>query len=397
MVEREGYLDMLIRGKEKQVIKVVTGVRRCGKSTLLRQFQEYLRGEGVEERQIISLNFEKLENEPLLEYHALYAYVKERLIEGQMTYIFLDEIQAVPAFQKAVDSLFVLEHTDLYITGSNAYMLSGELATLLSGRYVEIRMLPLSFAEYLELSGCDRREAWNRYFVNGGFPYTAYLEEEEIRRDYLQGIYHTVLLKDIVERKRIQDVSLLESVIRFLFDNVGNIVSAKKIADALTSYGRKTTSATVENYIHALEESFILYRAGRYDIKGKQHLKSLEKYYLVDQGLRSLVSGSRGRDVGHVLENIVYLELVRRGYQVCVGKVGNQEIDFFVERGDDKAYYQVSASILDPHTYQREIAPLKAVRNHYPKYIVTMDEVPMEEDGIRQLNVVEFLLLKNNV
>lgn len=392
MVERKHYLDKLIQAKNKQIIKVVTGVRRCGKSTLLQQFQAYLRNHGVEERQIISLNFEKIENEPLLEYHALYAYVKERLLPGRMTYIFLDEIQAVPAFQRAVDSLFVLEHTDIYITGSNAYMLSGELATLLTGRYMEIQMLPLSFAEYLELTGGDRRNAWNRYFVNGGFPYAACIENEDIRRDYLQGIYHTVLLKDIVERKRIQDVSLLESVIRFLFDNVGNIVSAKKIADSLTSFGRKTTSATVENYIHALEESFILYRAGRYDIKGKQHLKSLEKYYLVDQGLRSLVSGGQGRDVGHVLENIVYLELRRRGYQVYVGKVGSQEIDFFVEKGDDRAYYQVSASVLDPLTYQREITPLKAVRDHYPKYIVTMDEVPMGEDGIKQINVVEFLL-----
>lgn len=397
MVQRLEYLDKLIKGKEKQLIKVVTGVRRCGKSTLLLQFQTYLKEHGVEERQIISLNFEKIENEPLLEYHALYEYVKERLIPGRMTYIFLDEIQAVPAFQKAVDSLFVLEHTDLYITGSNAHMLSGELATFLAGRYMEIQMLPLSFGEYLELTGGDRRDAWNRYFVNGGFPYTAYIEEEEIRRDYLQGIYHTVLLKDIVERKRIQDVSLLESVIRFLFDNVGNIVSAKKIADSLTSFGRKTTSATVESYIHALEESFILYRAGRYDIKGKQHLKSLEKYYLVDQGLRSLVSGNRSRDVGYVLENIVYLELRRRGYQVYVGKVGNQEIDFFVEKGDDKAYYQVSASILDQHTYQREIAPLKAVRDHYPKYIVTMDEVPMGEDGIKQIHVMEFLNINISV
>lgn len=392
MVQRKLYLEKLIKGKDKQIIKVVTGVRRCGKSTLLQQFQAYLREQGVEKRQIISLNFEKIENEPLMEYHALYEYVKKRLIQRQMTYVFLDEIQAVPEFQKAVDSLFILENTDVYITGSNAHMLSGELATLLAGRYMEIQMLPLSFAEYLELAGDDRRDAWNRYFVNGGFPYTAYIEEEEIRRDYLQGIYHTVLLKDIVERKRIQDVSLLESVIRFLYDNVGNTVSAKKIADSLTSYGRRTTSATVEHYIHALEESFILYRAGRYDIKGKQHLKSLEKYYLVDQGLRSLISGRSGRDVGHVLENIVYLELRRRGYQVFVGKVGNQEIDFIAEKGDDKAYYQVSASILDPHTYQREIGPLKGVNDHYSKYIVTMDEVPMGEDGIKQINVIDFLL-----
>lgn len=392
MVKRKQYLDKLIKLKDKQVIKVVTGVRRCGKSTLLLQFQEHLREQGVDGEQIIFLNLEKLENEPLLEYHALYDYITERLAPGRMTYIFLDEIQNVPGFEKAVDSLFAMEWTDIYITGSNARMLSGELATLLSGRYVEIQMLPLSFAEYYTLVGGDRREAWNAYFVSGGFPYTAYIEEEDIRRDYLQGIYHTVLLKDIVERKRIQDVTLLESVVRFLFDNVGNIVSSKKIADSLTSYGRKTTSATVENYIRALEESFILYRAGRYDVKGKQYLKSLEKYYLVDQGLRGLLSGSSSRDIGHVLENIVYLELLRRGYQVQVGKVGNQEIDFVAGKGSDRIYYQVAASILDEQTYQREIAPLKMVHDHYPKYIVTMDEVPVGEDGIRQVNVVEFLL-----
>lgn len=395
MVLRKQYLEKLIKLKDKQVIKVVTGVRRCGKSTLLQQFQGYLKEQGVDEEQIIFLNFEQLENEPLLEYHALHHYIEERLAHGRMTYIFLDEIQNVPKFQKVVDSLFVMKQTDIYITGSNAYMLSGELATLLSGRYMEVQMLPLSFAEYYELIGVDRKEAWNAYFVNGGFPYTAYIEEEDIRRDYLQGIYHTVLLKDIVERKRIQDVTLLESVVRFLFDNVGNIVSSKKIADSLTSYGRKTTSATVENYIHALEESFILYRAGRYDVKGKQHLKSLEKYYLVDQGLRGLLSGS-SRDIGHVLENIVYLELLRRGYQVSVGKVGNQEIDFVAVKGSDRVYYQVAASILDEQTFRREIAPLKMVDDHYPKYIVSMDEVPMGEDGIKQVNVVDFLLANKN-
>ena len=392
MVQRKQYLDKLIQLKDKQMIKVVTGVRRSGKSTLLLQFQEYLREQGVDGNQIIFLNLEKLENEPLLEYHALYNYIKERLTPGRMTYIFLDEIQNVSGFQKAVDSLFVMEWTDVYITGSNARMLSGELATLLSGRYMEIQMLPLSFAEYYALIGGDRREAWNTYFVNGGFPYTAYIEEEDIRRDYLQGIYHTVLLNEIVERKRIEDVNLLESVVRFLVDNVGNIVSSKKIADSLTSYGRKTTSATVENYIRALEESFILYRAGRYDVKGKQHLKSLEKYYLVDQGFRGMLFGSSSRDIGHILENIVYLELLRRGYQVWVGKVGSQEIDFVAGKGSDRVYYQVAASILEEQTYQREITSLKMVNDHYPKYIITMDEVPMGEDGIRQVNVVDFLL-----
>lgn len=394
MVSRNGYLDKLIRSKDKQVIKVVSGVRRCGKSTLLTQFQEYLKSTGAEPEQIIALNFEDIENEPLLEYHTLYSYVKERLVTGKTTYVFLDEIQVVPEFQKAVDSLFIIENVDVYITGSNAYMLSGELATLLSGRYIEIKMLPLSFAEYYELKGGDKKEAWNTYFRNGGFPYTASIEEADIRRDYLSGIYNTVLLKDIVGRKKIQDVTLLESVIRFLFENIGNIVSSKKISDSLTSYGRKTTSVTVENYIQALMESFILYKTGRYDVKGKQHLKSLEKYYLVDVGLRRLLLGDKNSDIGHILENIVYLELLRRGFHVSIGKIGDLEIDFVAEQADERIYYQVSTSILDPNTYEREITPLKKVKDHYPKYIITMDEIPMVEDGIRQINIIDFLLEK---
>lgn len=392
MVLRRQYLDKLVKVKDKQIIKVVTGARRCGKSTLLLQFQNYLKEHAVEETQIISLNFERLENEALLEYHALYHYVKQNLVKDKTTYVFLDEVQAVSHFQKAVDSLFIMENVDVYITGSNAHLLSGELATLLSGRYIEIPMFPLSFAEYHELLGGNRRDDWNRYFQHGGFPYTAMIEDEDIRREYLQGIYHTVLLKDIVERKKIQDVSLLESVVRFLFDNIGNIVSPKKIADSLTSFGRKTTSATIENYIHALEESFIIYQAGRYDIKGKQHLKSLEKYYLVDQGLRRLVYEDKNRDIGHILENIVYLELLRRGNRVYIGKVGDLEVDFLAEKGGERSYYQVSASIYDPATYEREMMPLKKIRDHYPKFILTMDELPMGEDGIKQVNIIDFLL-----
>lgn len=394
MVKRKRYLDKLIRLRDKRIIKVITGVRRCGKSTLLEQFQDYLLEQGADNEQIIYLNFEKLENEPLLDYHALYNYIKTRLLPEKMTYVFLDEVQLVPNFQKAVDSLFVIKNTDLYITGSNAYMLSGELATLLSGRYIEIQMLPLSFAEYYELVAGDRRNAWNSYFKNGGFPYTAFIPDEDIRRDYLQGIYHTVLLKDIVERRKIHDVSLLDSVIRFLFDNIGNIVSPKKIADSLTSFGRKTTSATVENYINALQESFILYKAGRYDVKGKQYLKSLQKYYLVDLGLRSLLLANRNSDIGHILENIIYLELLRRGYDVYIGKVGELEVDFIAQKGDDRIYYQVSASIIDPITFEREITPLKKINDHYPKFIITMDELPMNEDGIKQVNVIDFLLEK---
>ena len=275
MVKRQQYLDKLIKLRDKQVIKVVTGFRRCGKSTLLMQFKDFLKECGVEDGQIISINFERLEFENLLDHHALYKYITERLQPGKMSYIFLDEVQMVPEYQKAVDSLFVRENVDVYITGSNAYMLSGELATLLSGRYVEIQMLPLSFAEYRELVGGDKRDAWKQYFVNGGLPYTAYIEDEEIRSDYLSGIYNTVLLKDIVERKKIQDVSLLKSVVRFLFDNIGNTVSSKKISDSLVSFGRKTTSATIENYISALTESCVGYYGGRYFFKGKKQKKTL--------------------------------------------------------------------------------------------------------------------------
>jgi predicted AAA+ superfamily ATPase len=394
MVKRKQYMEKLKKMKDKKIIKVVTGIRRCGKSTLLLMFRDYLKECDIKDKQIISVNFEDIDNEPLLDCKRLYEYVTERLIPGEMTYVFLDEIQKVPQFQKVVDSLFIKDDVDVYITGSNAQLLSGEMATLLSGRYIEISMLPLSFVEYYELVGGDKRDAWNDYFKNGGFPYAAVIEEEDIRRDYLMGIYNTVLLKDVVLRKRINNIPLLESVIKFLFDNVGNIVSANKIADSLTSYGRKTTSVTVENYIEALIEAFVLYKADRYDVKGKQYLKSLEKYYLVDTGLRHMLLGNKNTDIGHILENIVYLELLRRGYSVSIGKVDDKEIDFIAVTGDDKIYYQVAASILDPSTFEREISPLKRVNDHYPKFILSLDEISMSDEGIKQVNIVDFLLEK---
>lgn len=392
MVKRTQYLEKLRKMQGSQIIKVITGVRRCGKSTLLAQFQEELLANGVDSEQIVSLNFEDIANKPLLDYEALYDHLLARLHPNRMTYVFLDEIQTVPQFQRAVDSLYIKPNVDVYLTGSNAILLSGELATLLSGRYIELSMLPLSFAEFHELKGGDRRDNWNAYFRSGGFPFAATLEDEEVWREYMLGIYHTVLLKDVVARKGISDVAVLESVISFLFDNVGSIVSSKRIADSLTSNGRKTTSITVENYINALMESFVLYKAGRYNIKGKQYLKSLEKYYLVDLGLRRMLLGDAAADIGNVLENIVYLELIRRGYQVKIGKVGEMEIDFVASKGSDIRYYQVAASVLDPATFAREIAPLKAVKDNYPKTILSLDELPMEEDGIRQENVLEFLL-----
>lgn len=392
MVKRHQYLEKLKKLKDMQIIKVVTGFRRCGKSTLLLQFREYLKECGVDDSQIISINFEKLEYEHLLDYKELYSYITERLHPEKMTYIFLDEIQLVEGYQKAVDSLFVRDNVDIYITGSNAQMLSGELATLLSGRFIEIEMLPLSFSEFYELVGGDRRDAWKRYFTNGGLPYTAYINDEDILHDYLLGIYNTVLLKDVVERKKVQDVALLKSVIKFLFDNIGNIVSSKKISDSLVSYGRKTTSVTVENYIESLSEAYVVYEANRYDIKGKQHLKSLEKYYVVDLGLRKLLLGSKNTDIGHTLENIVYLELIRRGFAVNIGKIDDLEIDFIAEKDGNKEYYQVSASVLDPATFEREITPLRKVSDNYPKYIITMDEFSSNNEGIRQVNVIDFLL-----
>ena len=394
MVKRQQYLEKLKKLKDLQIIKVVTGFRRCGKSTLLTQFEEYLKECGVESSQIISIKFEKIEFEHLQNYKAMYDYVVERLHPEKTTYIFLDEVQLVEDYQKAVDSLFVRDKVDLYITGSNARMLSGELATLLSGRYVEIEMLPLSFAEYYELVGGDKGDAWKRYFTNGGLPYTAYINDEDILHDYLLGIYNTVLLKDVVERKKIQDIPLLRSVVKFLFDNIGNIVSSKKISDSLVSYGRKTTSVTVENYIESLSEAYVVYKAERYDVKGKQHLKSLEKYYAVDMGLRKLLLGQKNTDIGHILENIVYFELVRRGFEVCIGKVDDLKIDFIAEKDSDKEYYQVSASVLDPNTFEREIEPLRRVHDNYPKYIVTMDEITSNNEGIKQINVIDFLLGK---
>lgn len=346
--------------------------------------REYLQENGVDRQQIISINFEDVDFEFLTNYKKLHAYVSERLVPGKMTYVFLDEIQNVPEFQKAVDSLFIKDHVDVYITGSNA--------TLLSGRYIEIGMLPLSFKEFYELKGGNKRDTFTEYYRAGAFPYAASITDPEIRNDYLRGIYSTVLLKDIVARKRIGDVPLLESIIKFLFSHIGNIVSSKKIADSLTPYGRKTTSVTVESYIDALMKAFILYKADRYDVRGKQYLKSLEKYYLVDIGFRHLLLGERNTDVGPILENIVYLELLRRGYTVHIGKVGDKEVDFIAQSGDDKIYYQVAASIMDPVTFEREFSSLKKINDHYPKFVLTMDDIPMGDSGIKQVNIIDFLL-----
>lgn len=396
IVERKEYLEKLIAWKDKKLIKIVTGVRRCGKSMLLEIYQNYLKQHNVEKEQIIAINFENLDYEELTDYKKLYNYLKEHLVTNKMTYIFLDEIQNVPDFPKVLDSLYIKNNVDIYVTGSNAYMLSSEITTMISGRYVQIEMLPLSFREYMESTGSmnDRGIKYAEYLQNSSFPYTLELKNQpnEIR-EYLEGIYNTIVVKDIVNRKKITDTMMLKSVLQFIFDNIGNPLSSKKIADTMTSAGRKIDTRTIEKYLEAFRESYIIYQTKRYDIKGKQYLKTLEKYYIVDIGMRYMLLGSRQADAGHILENVVYLELLRRGYDVYVGKIGTFEVDFVAKNSRGTIYYQVALTTHDESTLQRELCPLQVIRDHYPKIILTMDEEPEEQyDGIRRINARDWLL-----
>ena len=396
---RQEFIDRLFLHKDKHIIKVITGVRRSGKSTVMLQFQKKLMEMGVSENQIISLNFEDFDLSDLLEPKNLHSYIKNRLVPRKKTYVFLDEIQNVKDFQKVVDSLFLNESIDIYMTGSNAYFLSGELATYLSGRYITIEMLPLSFKEYittLENTNLSLAEKYKSYVEKTSFPYVVNLSEnhQEIV-DYLRGVYSTIILKDVVSRYKISDMKMLESVVAFLFDNIGSPLSSKKIADTMTSNGRKIDSKTVEKFLNALQDCYIIYEAKRYDIKGKQHLKLLEKQYMFDVGLRAILLGKKGFDVGHVLENVVYLELIRRGYSVYVGKIGDTEIDFVAMNQNGNLYIQVAASVREDATLQRELRPLKQIKDSYPKLILTLDDDPISDyDGILRKNALEWLLEK---
>lgn len=396
LINRKEYLDRLISLKDKRIIKIITGVRRCGKSTLMEIYKNYLLQNGVKKENIISINFEDYDFYNLRKPNELYEYIKERLDDNNQNYIFLDEIQHVENFQTVVDSLYIKNNVDIYITGSNAYMLSSELATLISGRYIEISMLPLSFSEYVSATGNkdNLSRKYVDYIENSSFPYTLELRSQvkEIK-SYLDGIYNTVVVKDIATRKKITDVSMLESVTRFMFDNIGNTLSIKKIADTMTSDGRKIDTKTVEKFIDGLTESFILYKANRYNVKGKQYLKTQEKYYVVDIGLRYMLLGTRSTDVGHILENVVYLELLRRGYEVYVGKVDDTEVDFVAIDNKSIQYFQVSATVRDEKTLARELRPLQNINDHYPKFILTLDEDPEANyDGIRRINALDWLL-----
>jgi len=399
MIERNEYLEDLISFKDKNLIKVVTGIRRCGKSTMFELYQDFLIQNDVSSEQIITVNLEDGDYRNIRTSEKLYEYVSKRLNRDKMNYVFLDEVQQAENFQEAASWLYVKKNVDLYITGSNAFLLSGELATLLSGRYVVIKMMPLSFKEYISAfpNNTNTAALYMNYLSNSSFPGTLELTRKQDIRAYLEGIYNTILLKDIVTRKKISDPAMLESVVEFMFDNIGNISSATKIANSLTSAGRKISVPTVESYLSALTDSYILYKAGRYDIKGKQYLTTGSKYYVADIGLRYYLLGSRQTDMGHILENIVYLELIRRGYEVYIGKIGDAEVDFIAVNSEGEEYYQVSQTVMEEQTLKRELSSLDAIKDHNPKYLLTMDYTPpVSYNGIKQMNVLEWLLKNAN-
>lgn len=408
MVERKEYLEQLAQWKDEQVIKVITGIRRCGKSTLLLQYQTWLKANEVSADQIVSVNFEELEYEELLDYRKLYEYLKNHLCVGKKTYIFLDEIQKVTAFEKVVDSLYVKPDIDIYITGSNAYMLSSDLATLLTGRYVEIKMLPLSFKEFLDITALDAEQGLAEYLRDGGLPYIAVMNRtSEKVETYLEGIYNTVIVKDIEDRqtrkesepskRKITDITLLKTIAKYLASVVGNPVSIRSITNYLTSNGRKLSPNTVSDYVDALIESFIFYPAERFDIVGKQLLKANRKLYIVDLGLRNYILPRQNYDLGFSLENIVYFELLRRGYRVMIGKVGNTEVDFVAERKGTYSYIQVTADMTAKETFERELKPLSNIRDNYEKIVLTADRfTPGNYNGIQVKYLPDWLLGKNS-
>ena len=396
MINREEYLNELIRWKDKDLIKVVTGIRRCGKSTLFDLFIDYLKMSGVKSNQIIYINLEDADYD-FKNYKELYHFINEKIISEDNFYVFLDEVQNVPGFQRAIDSLYIKKNVYVYITGSNAYLLSGELATLLSGRYIEIKMLPLSFKEYVSaFDNNNYQQLFLDYMRNGGMPGNINILKSNVNDldKYLDGIFSTIVYKDIMARNNITDKLLLESVIKYIFDSIGSPISIKKISDTLTSKGISTSNHTVENYITALLESFLIYKVERFDVKGKNLLARDYKYYVVDSGLRSYLLGKKAdSDMGHILENIVYLELLRRGYKVYVGKVDDLEVDFVAENRDGLRYYQVALTVRDEKVLERELRSLQKTGDHYPKTLLTLDmDLETDYDGIRKVNVVDWLL-----
>lgn len=404
MIERTIYLTQLESWKDKQIIKVITGIRRCGKSTLLKQFQKRLLDAGIDDAQIISINFEDMDYEELLDYRKLYQYLKENIIENRKMYIFLDEIQKVTQYENVVDSLFINEAIDIYITGSNSYLFSGQLATNLRGRYIELSMLPLSFKEYFDCKAKEKQAAFNSYMKTGGFPYLQHLNESDSQMDmYIEGIYHTVLLRDIEERlnrkykissnSNVTDVALLKSIAKYLSGVIGSPVSIRGITNYLISNERKVSPNTVSDYITALCDSYLYYPVNAMDISGKELLKSNKKYYIVDLGIRNYILPKKRYDLGYSIENIVYFELHRRGYEIYIGKNKNMEVDFIAKKNNEYTYIQVTASMVEESIFNREMKPLESIKDNYEKIVLTLDEYSAGNyNGIKVVNIIDWLL-----
>lgn len=400
MKNRQSYLNTLLEFLDKDVIKVIVGVRRCGKSTLLKLFIEELKNRKIPKKNILHINFESMKYRDITEYNRFYDYVAEHIPENGKTYLLIDEPQNVTGWEKAVNSFKVDFDCDIYITGSNAKLLSSELSTLISGRYVEIDLYPLSYKEYLDFHGIEKNDkTFQAYLKFGGFPSIVELGENVDRiNDILDGIYNTVIVKDVIAKSKIKDEELLQKIVAFLADNVGNSTSSNSIANSLISEKRientkkSPATSTVENYINALEKAFVFYEAKRYDVKGKNLLKTLGKYYIVDIGMRNVLLGYRDVDRGHILENIVFLELKRRGYNVFIGKVDEKEVDFIAEKASHKMYVQVCETLGNDETLKRELAPLFAIQDNYEKLIITNDKTFVESyEGIKVKNTADWL------
>ena len=398
MVIRSNYLKRMIDAKDTEFIKVITGVRRSGKSTLLMMFKDYLLNNGVNEKNIIYINFESAMFDDIKNYKDLYNYVKDK-IKKEKIYLLLDEVQNIESWEKAINSFNVDFDIDIYITGSNAYLLSSELSTLLSGRYIEIKMYPLSFKEYLLFNNYDNgnlEDKFNEYLKYGGLPaITTIKDNNELVLSYLTDIYSTIVKKDIIDKNNIKDTALLENIIKYLSNNIGSPISSTKISDYLNSNKivEKANHQTIDNYLNMLEKSFIIYKADRTDIRNKSLLKTLGKYYISDTGIRNIILGFRNIDEGHLLENVVYLELLRRGYRVNIGKTNDYEVDFVAENPNDIKYYQVTRSLSNEEVKERELRRLNSIDDNYEKIILTMDKsINNDFNGIKVVNIIDWLI-----
>ncbi len=398
MIIRENYLKKIIDAKDTDFIKVITGMKRTGKSTLLLMFRDYLLANGVKEENIVHINFESAKYDDIKDYKDLYKYIEDK-VKDEKIYLLLDEIQSISSWEKAINSFKVDFNMDIYITGSNAYLLSSELSTLLSGRYIEIKMYPLSFKEFLVFNNYDENnleEKFNEYLKYGGLPAITLIKgNDELILSYLNDIYNTIVKKDIIDRNNIKDVALLENIIKYLFNNVGSPISTKKISDYLNSNKvvQKSNHQTIDNYLNMLEKSYIIYKADRTDVKSKSLLKTLGKYYVSDSGIRNIILGFRNINEGHLLENIVYLELLRRGYRVNIGKIGDYEAHFVAENPHTIRYYQVAQSISDEDVRAREIRSLENIPDNYEKIILSMDRsINNDYNGIKVRNIISWLL-----